>query len=495
MNGEAVPSAKTGREIALLALILVLIGAFYTLTIRAGHFWGDDFAQYIHHAENIANHHPYADNGYVYNRFEPAYSPRTYPPVFPALLAPVIKLYGLNLEPMKVEEVLFFLLALVLIYCTFRQYLSFPYLVALIVILGLSPSFWDFKDLITSDFPFLAFFYLSVILIRDSPRNSSRWWLWSLLAGAVLYCAYGVRTIGLMILPGFAIYELAHYRKITRFFLASVAVCIMLILLQRAVFSTAEASYADQFRPTIALSLANIRQYTGELVSLWPRTASLVLSYLLFLSVTLLAIVGARHRFLQGITPLEPILAFYLALIIIWPGNQGLRFVMPLIPVYFFYALTGLSALFSRFGRRTGVIAALTLALLIVVSYVGGYRHANFGTIRETTGMASFVELCRYIDANTAPQDVFVFNRARALSLFTDRPATVYFFPGNATPEKEQWRFFQTSGARYIIASNEFETDRTSLKPFLRRYAEYLEPVYKNADFAMYRIRTFPPAN
>jgi hypothetical protein len=495
MNGEAVPSAKTGREIAILALVLILIGSFYTLTIRAGHFWGDDFAQYIHHAENIANHHPYADNGYVYNRFEPTYSPRTYPPVFPALLAPVVKLYGLNLEPMKVEEVLFFLTALVLIYFAFRRYLPFPYLLALIIILGLSPSFWDFKDLITSDFPFLALFYLGVILIRDSPRNASRWWLWALLTGAVLYCAYGVRTIGLMILPGFAIYELARYRKITRFFVASVAVCIMLILLQRVVFSTAEASYADQFRPTIALSVANIRQYTGEFVSLWPRTAGVALSYFLFLAVTLLAVIGARDRFRQGITPLEPILAFYLALIIIWPGNQGLRFVMPLIPVYFFYALTGLSILFLRFGKKAGVATTAALALLIAISYLGGYRHANFGSIPETTGLASFVDLCRYIDAYTDPQDVFVFNRARALSLFADRPATVYFFPGNPASESEQWRFFQSSRARYIVASNEFETDRNGLQPFLQRYAEYFEQVYKNTDFAMYRIRSFPPAN
>ena len=72
--------------------VAALIGLFYLATIRPGHAWGDDFAQYIHHARNLATGVPYAATGYIYNPYNPTIGPRTYPPGFPLLLAPVVKL-------------------------------------------------------------------------------------------------------------------------------------------------------------------------------------------------------------------------------------------------------------------------------------------------------------------------------------------------------------------------------------------------------------------
>ena len=61
--GRPAPWADYGAAIGLI----LLIALFYGLTIRQGHEWGDDFAMYIHHAENIAAHRPYAATGYIYN--------------------------------------------------------------------------------------------------------------------------------------------------------------------------------------------------------------------------------------------------------------------------------------------------------------------------------------------------------------------------------------------------------------------------------------------
>ena len=43
-----------------LVLLLAVIGAFYVLTLRQGHRWGDDFAMYILHARNIAEGRAYS---------------------------------------------------------------------------------------------------------------------------------------------------------------------------------------------------------------------------------------------------------------------------------------------------------------------------------------------------------------------------------------------------------------------------------------------------
>jgi hypothetical protein len=81
-------------------------------SIRRGNFWPDDYALYVHHAENIAEGRPYADTGYIYNPGAADYSPRAYPPVFPLLPAPICRAYGLDLHAMKIEVVVFFVLAL-----------------------------------------------------------------------------------------------------------------------------------------------------------------------------------------------------------------------------------------------------------------------------------------------------------------------------------------------------------------------------------------------
>ena len=95
-----------------LSVLLVCFGVFYTATIRDGNYWSDDYALYVHHAQNIAEGRPYADTGHVYNRDVTDYSPSAYPPVFPLLLAPVYRACGLNLHAMKVEEVVILLLTL-----------------------------------------------------------------------------------------------------------------------------------------------------------------------------------------------------------------------------------------------------------------------------------------------------------------------------------------------------------------------------------------------
>src|SRR5579859_5083789 len=100
-------SDSASRASSAAYVAIALIGIFFVLTRRPGQHWGDDFAAYIHHAENIVEGRPYADIGYIFNLQNPV-SPMATLPVFPLLLAPSYFLFGLNLEAMKIELILFF---------------------------------------------------------------------------------------------------------------------------------------------------------------------------------------------------------------------------------------------------------------------------------------------------------------------------------------------------------------------------------------------------
>ncbi len=470
-----------------VGLALAAVAIFYAATVRDGNFWGDDYALYIHHAINIVEGRPYAATGYIYNRAVPDYGPRAYPPVFPLLLVPIYWAFGLNLHAMKIEEVFFFLLSLMTITAYSLPRLKPPYLAALVGILGFNPYLWSLKDSIISDFPFLFFFYLTA-LAAGHPLRQGRWSLvWAVVTGVLLYLCVGTRTIGLSIVAGLVLYDIVKCGKLTRFAITAILVCCAFMLLQRHVIAAGEQSYADQLRPTLQSLLFNLRDYSRDFVFLWGKPWGTRMSVMIFVVTTLLACFGMFKHAQGGLTTVEAFLIPYLVVIWVWPSAQGLRFLLPLIPFYIFLVSLGVQELID--SAKKGWIKPLAAlpVLTVVLSYAAFFRNANYSVIGQTDGRPSFNELCRFIQAKTGPDDVFIFRRSRALSLFTSRPAAVYDY-SVAHPEqiaKDLDKFH----AAYIVASPIFEEDRAVLIPFVKSYLSHLDKVYENPDFELYKIR------
>ena len=99
------PTISKRIPILIISAVIILIGLFYTFTIRDGHNWGGDFSMYINHAKNIVEGIDYQDTGFIINLYGPIISPESYPPVFPLLLSPVYYFFNLNFTVMKIDEV------------------------------------------------------------------------------------------------------------------------------------------------------------------------------------------------------------------------------------------------------------------------------------------------------------------------------------------------------------------------------------------------------
>jgi len=467
-----------------VALLLAAVGVFYIATIREGNFWADDYALYIHHAENIVQGRPYAATGYLYNPDLPEYSPRAYPPVFPLLLAPVYWTYGLNFHAMKIEGVLFFILSIVAITAYHSHDLKWPYLFPFIGILGFNPNFWLLKDSVLADIPFLLFFYVTALVAAHAPREGRRWLEWSVATGILLYLCVGTRTIGFTVALGLFIYEFVKYRKLTRFVVVASVIGLLLLLSQGLILGTGEQSYADQLHPTVKTMLTNAHEYASAFMALWVQPWGRLASRVLFGVTTGLSFVGMHKHLEKGLTTLEAFLVPYVLVVWLWPSTQGLRFLLPLIPFYIFLMLLGIEEV-VRFagGSKLKIFAAIPV-FAIVLAYTAFFRSANYGPIRQTDGLPSFIELCNFINANTSPGDVFVFRRSRALSLFTARPAGVYSLNGPENLSNDVDRFH----AAYVVTSSIFEEDREVLIPYVKTDSPHLEKVYQNSDFQVFRI-------
>jgi 4-amino-4-deoxy-L-arabinose transferase-like glycosyltransferase len=477
------------REKLYIGALLVAIGTFHAATIRQGHLWADDFAMYVHHAQNIVEHRPYADTGYIPNPSFPVYGPRYYPPVFPILLAPIYWISGINLTPMKLEQVLFLLLSLIAMYAYWKRDLGPRYALALVAILGFAPAFWAAKENVLSDVPFLFFFYLASFLVSRTLHDSSGWW-WrrSAITGLVVYLAIGTRTVGIALIAGLVLYDVLRLHTITRATAVSITICGLLLGLQRYFTGIGLGGYPYE-RSTPHSTAHNLAAYGRVLGSFWVGSSRSFCAYVVLALVASLVLAGTFFRGKRGLTFVEAALIPYMVIVVLWPFPAGVRVAFPVLPWIGYLALLGLKGLADKLTPRWSPAAVWALVVLIAVPYVQSYRHVDFGPIRQTAGLPEFNQLCQAVRDNTAPEDPIIYFRARALSLYTGRPASVPNYLGSET---ELWDWAKAVHAKYFLTTNAFHDDQEFLTRFVQSNPASFDLVYENANFKLYRIRSFP---
>jgi len=476
----------------ILALTLAT-GVFYIATMRDGHVWGDDFAMYIHHAKNVASGNAYGDTGYIYNPHYPDIGPRSYPPLFPLLLAPVYKIVGLHLATMKALNIFLFLVFLLLFYQLVREDLPLSYIISIVLVLVLNPYIWALKDQIVSEFLFLLVMCLT---FHAAAAHSERDTLAS--AAATAFCialCFATRTVGFIFLPCVLLYDLIRSKKLVPATLRTAGLALAFMAPQIIAFSGngSTSSYADQLSAlSLRATLHAVRMYAWIICrELWWNGYSSFPSVLLSAALGSLGLLGYLQRLRSRLSLLEIFMPAYAFLVVIlWSRDQDLRLLIPLVPFWLFYAALGLLEL-GRFGGGAWERAlAPVLLLLIFGSYAGAYSKTEYGPFTQSLGDTRFMELCEYIKKETARDSIFLFAKPRLLSLLTDRPASGYQDP---LKQSELWDYCSEIGVNYIITSDSFDRDRLILKPFVVAYSDRIDEIYHNTEFQLYRVQPKSP--
>ena len=478
------------------ALCALLIGMFFLTTIREGHDWGDDFSQYIRHAQNLARGEPYADTGYIYNPLNPVVGPRVYPPGFPLLLAPVVGMFGLDLRPMKILVLGFFVGSLLVMVRLFRTVLPTPHLTALVVIVGLNPFFWELKDHVLSDVPFLFFCLLSLALFTqaDVPDASrGRRATLAVLSGVAAYAAYATRPLAVTLIPCFVAHDLARHRRIGPNATLATAVVMTLAGVQH-VFWFRDTSYFDQVSNPLAAVRQNAFAYLQALADLWENGYSNRARKIAFLAATGLAAVGYGKSFQGGPSVLQLFPLLYVAPVMLWPSYQGMRLLIPIVPFYVCYCLLGVHRIDAAAARRWGTANAVLGVFLaaVLASYACRYSTLTFGPLAEGIAKQESRELFEFVRIATNPDDVLVFSRPRALALMTGRRVSGGYSPDDPC---RLWQYIREIGATYVItgpAPDRFNGDALYLGQFIARFGDDLRRVMANRDLAVYRIHRDP---
>ena len=532
----ASPCRRVTVSFLAVAAVLLLVAVVHVLALRSGHAWGDDFAQYLMHARNLAEGRPYAATGYVYNPQEPAVGPPTYPPGTALILAPVYRLFGLNLTAMKAAMIACLLVFLGMVLLAFREELSLAERLILVLLLGLNPFLLEQSNSIGSHLPFLALFYLAIFLLgraekdavtvhgkaldvagtrrvpsavsdctdgrhtacacyvpdRERFQNTPSRYLWYLAAGVACYLAFATRTLGALLILSLWAAELIRRRRISGPVLLATAAFAALAVGQ-AVWLHSDVHYLDQFHSGLRLA-GNVRDYSNRLAAFWHNGHWRLPSILLCLAVSGLVLAGYVEQLRRGITFRELLAAGYVAVLLLWPSYQGEHYLLPVYPLYLFYAFLGLRhPWLARRVRLQGAIAGV-LAVAIAVTYGIRLSGLQRSPLAEGIAKRESQELFEAVRKLTRPGDLVVFVKPRAMALLTGRKSMSYH---QYRRDEDLWSSLAQHGANWLVVVEndealkpaEFPERMRYLREFVQRNSTRLEPVYRNRDFSLYAIR------
>jgi hypothetical protein len=474
----------------LVLLLFSSIAIFYFATIRQGHDWGGDFSMYIHHAKNLSEGRDYADTGYLVNPDSFMLGPPTYPPVFPLLLVPIWKSLGFHLKAMKILVIFFFLLSLFIIWFSFKKKVSFGAAGLLTAILGFNPYFWEKKDSVTSDIPFLFFCYVALYLIdklNAAFPSRKNWPLYSVAIGFTMYLAYGTRSIGLLLVPSVFLFDILKNRRISKSSVLSALVFGLFLIFQNLYFHSDTNYFLVLKHFSVRSVMHNLIFYLSLPLALWNNGYSMFISKILFVALNIICIIGVVTSAKKQIDIHLIFMIVYLSFIVFWPTEGTLRYLIPVIPLYMLYILFGIESLNRLPFGKLGYAISVIFLTAIFLSYVGRYTQMEYGRFMSGIAKPETIEFFDFVKQNTRENDVLIFRKPRVLALCTGRRASVYHQPYDPVL---LWHYFRRINATYIVAGP-FHSDNAFLVPFLSNYGKYVKEVFSNGDFVVYRIQDF----
>ncbi len=496
--------SNTRLHICMTWCVIGAMVIFYALTIRAGHNWNGDFAHFVHHAKNIVEENSYIDLNYIINPYN-WLSPISYPPVVPLLLVPIYFLFGLNLTAMKLMMIACFAASLVVINKLFKNELHTYSLLVLTVCLAFNPYFWDFKDRILSEYPYILFSIISLLLMQRCyvENKPTRNLLIPVLLGTAMYLAYGSREIGIVLPLTVLTFEVINFRKLTRSFIISIAVFSLFAFiqhhaLQNDYFSSSlqqqiaqmndEAkgfrhNHIDLMNTSLGHIATQAHHYYVAVQTLFFFPKTTLFSSLLFYSTCLLSVIGFISIIRKRITVIDIYPLGYIAVLLLFAGYPRMRYLMPIIPFFLFYAFIGMQSL-RLFGIKHLENIVITFILIATItSYVQNLSTMNYIRIERGVKTQYATEMFDYISAATKPNDVIIFREPRILGLFTDRDASIY-------PKREDpdflIRYMNVIGAEYVV-SRIHTDDQLYLLPLINQRQQHFTTVLENEEFIVYR--------
>lgn len=488
--------AKSREPFPLPAAAFLFVAGLIALSIlinlmsfKPGHDWGDDYAGYVLQSKTIAS----GDFQGLERHIGNTELILNYPWGFPLILSPVIGYFDDHIRAVKFYVYIFFILALLVFHRLIRGEATAAAFTLLLI--AVNPYFWDFKNSILADFPHLFFCFLSLLLIDFvvvKKRLCLNALMSNLLLGTSIFLTYFVRNQSILLLLVLLLMQVLTRKAGPRergtfpYALVPYAVFLGLAVSSSLLIPVSSTSYLGQYDFHAGFLLKTVLRNGLYYAAVWKELfqgVSVVSRFSTAFAAALLipATMGIRNTF-KKMPLLAVFFAIHLGMMLITPFHQGLRYIMPLAPIYFYYVVNGTGFLCSKCCRRSGRTAYYAfVGLLFAASFRTIFlcSLANFrapvvdaGAYRETSR-----EMLSFIRSRSRPEDRIAFFKPRAMLLHGCRDG---IFPSSIQHCRDR-------RADYLVYCKYAGEGQLSWAEISRHQAE-LQPVFSNDDFVIFRM-------
>ncbi len=503
-----------------LAGIILSSGLLAFATLSHGTDWGGDFASYIMQAQNIIAGSPQEfveANRFAIEQSLHKIGPVAYPWGTSLLLSPFIALFGVNILALKGLNLICYMLLLIVLWFGTGNRLPTLYAVGFVAIFAFNPTMLLFLNHIISDIPFLLFSTLTMYLIGRIAIE--RRLLFSpivdpLILGFLLAFSVFIRTNGVLLV--FTLLSVHAVMIVKRYLPAATpkrgkadssqrskltparpasgpfwlnllpyAAFIGLTLIWRFFFPAGGTSHFNYLEDvTMSLIFSNISLYLKVFSTSFASIPFANLLYWATLPFLFLGMIHCRKRDYYIIVYIVSTVALYA----IWPvSDQGLRFLFPILPFYFYFVFIGLEVLVHSCCTPKNKLFAQTcifLVLIIATAYLmksSVAQAANNIRNHRANEQGAFSEAANdvfsFIKKNTASDDILIFRKPRVMRLRTGRQSLVV--DDSSEISRGDYLCYDTKTSHLQISPADI--DKLVDKKQLHR-------IYSNDVFRLYRI-------
>lgn len=498
------------RSVFFLLLITVTSAALAMLrfdSLQLGTSYDD--AHYIILAESLSS-----GQGYQLINFPRPQMERNFPPGFPLLLAPFTLLAPKNYDALKIVSLVLWLASIPLVFKLFSKRLPSPALEILTGLVALNPLLIGTSVTVMSESTYL-FFSLLALLLFDKGHSKKIGWL--ILVTLLVFYTQQIRTIGIALSVSLIVYLLFHRRWRD---VGVVAVILTGGLLLQAWINLRNGG-------TIISSGYEAQVLSGSLSGKIYQISSNAFGYFDgVLAGSLMPIFGSRLDAMLGALPFVLNVSILLVIVtgfVMWKpklewmhlyfviyvlgilafwnpkvGSVKARFLIPILPMLYFYFLHGTTWLINkmighnaRFATRSiyGITAIIGLTLL--ARNIQDWRSPVREQMTDLSIGTSWL-------AEHAPADAIVMVNEPVPAYVHVKRQTIGFPKNNQDLKK----YLENQNIDYIVIAPPLESARnTELDKAVREVLPILESapdafllVYENPAYnvAVYQVNLQP---
>ena len=483
--------------------------------------WEGDFSQYILQAQSILNGKPLdfiESNRFTLENSTRKVGPVAYPWGFPVLLAPFYSLFGLNIVALKSLNIICYILFIIFLWFGFRRYHSPYWRAVLVCLFAFNPYFLRFMSKIISDIPFLLFSTLSIlymgrVVIQRRRLVSKK--IDQLLLVAVIAISFFIRTEGILILGTLVITQfimvvknviaqqkentasttehrnillLSFYNNMSSLCrLILPCICFLIIIVfWRMVLPEGGTSHIGFVKHISSGIIKDNLIYYFKLPGEFFTGLDEGVGQTIYGATLPMFIVGAfkrRHSDYHIIT----YGALIFLLFIVWPAEQGLRYLFPVLPFYVSFVLTGLKTFHDSSDEILGVfwrvISVCSVVVVIIfflrVSINDASKNITQQRMRKPGPFLSTSKtLFSYISKNTEKDSIIIFFKPRIMRLLANRQAILV--------DQVDKLALGDYLCLYLHKNDYHQIEKKEVASLLEE--DKIRLLYENTDFRLYRI-------